>query len=73
MSCISVSRRCHLSLAQRSCSHRYFHYSAGQFRDPQPVFLPSLRVLTTYRYLLSLLGFNIARHTLELYFGQSWR
>ena len=29
--------------------------------------------LTPSRYLLSLLGFNIARHALELYFGRPWR
>lgn len=31
------------------------------------------RSTDVYRYLISLFGFNIPRHALELYFGEPWR
>lgn len=64
-------RRCYRYLASRSlflsCSaHNLAVGVKGAGRS-------LCRAHELYRYLLSLLGFNIARHTLELYFGQPWR
>ncbi|RSH86715.1 uncharacterized protein EHS24_004986 [Apiotrichum porosum] len=49
----------------------YLGYAALPFVARSELFLAPLLPLFG-GYLLSLLGFNIARTTLELYFGQSW-
>ncbi|KAL7419990.1 hypothetical protein Q5752_004953 [Cryptotrichosporon argae] len=70
--CLWVGNTLFLVAATQYIYVTYLGYAALPFVARSQVVLAAL--LPTFGgYLLSLLGFNVARHALELYFGQSWR
>ena len=64
-SCTSVTTLYHLWSGARSSSRPSCQYLLGEA-------FQLLWKTSNGRFLLSLLGFNIARHALELYFGRTW-